>query len=66
MRYLCKRLDIEFEPACDGLVTVAGMLYEELKHIPLVDDECSWQGYAIKVIDVSKRGRLRVMILKFG
>jgi CBS domain containing-hemolysin-like protein len=66
LRYLCKRLDIEFEPAGDGLVTVAGMLYEELEHIPLVDDECSWRGYAIKVIDVSKRGRLRVMISKFG
>jgi putative hemolysin len=64
LRYLCKRLNLEFEPASDGLHTVAGMVYEELEHIPVVDDECIWRGYRIKVIEVENRSRMRVMIWK--
>ena len=62
LRYLSKRLGIDFEPTADGLVTVAGMLHEELEHLPEVGDECCWQGCRIKVINVSKRGQLRVMV----
>ena len=64
LRYLCKQLDLEFEPATDGLHTVAGLVYEELEQIPVVDDECSWRGYRIKVIEVESRTRMRVLIWK--
>ena len=64
LRYLCKRLHLEFEPASDGLHTVAGMVYEELEQIPVVDEECSWRGYRIKVIEVESRSRMKVMIWK--
>lgn len=64
LRYLCKRLGLDYEPAADGLVTVAGMLFEELERMPVVGDECTWQGYRIKVIDVDKPGQLRVMMSK--
>ena len=64
LRYLCKQLNLEFEPASDGLHTVAGMVYEELEQIPVVDDECFWRGYRIKVIEVESRTRMRVLIWK--
>ena len=64
LRYLCKRLNLEFEPTSVGLHTVAGMGYEELEQIPVIDDECSWRGYRIKVIEVESRSRMRVMIWK--
>jgi len=62
LRYLSKRLNISFAPIVDGLVTVAGMLHDELEHLPNIGDECSWRGCRIKVIDVSRRGKLRVMV----
>ena len=64
LRYLCKRLNLEFEPTSVGLHTVAGMVYEKLEQIPVVEDECSWRGYRIKVIEVESRSRMRVMIWK--
>ena len=64
LRYLCKQLNLEFEPTSDGLHTVAGMVYEKLEQIPVVGDECSWRGYRIKVIEVESRTRMRVMIWK--
>ena len=64
LRYLCKRLAIEYEPASDGQITVAGMLHEELERIPVVGDECEWRGFKIRVIDLSERGQMRVMISK--
>jgi len=62
LRHLCRRLGIEFEPEKDGLVTLAGMLLDELERLPMVGDECRWRGYTIRVIDVSKQGQLRVML----
>jgi putative hemolysin len=62
LRYLAKALGIDYEPESDRLVTVAGMLHDELEHIPVVGDECEWQGYHIRVIDILKRGQLRVMV----
>jgi len=64
LRYLCRRLGLDFETDGDGLITVAGMLYEELEHMPEVGDRCTWRGFSIRVIDVSKRGRLRAMLSK--
>ena len=64
LRYLAKRIGIPYEPSADGLVTVAGILHEEFEHIPEIGDECHWRGFRIRVIDVSKRGWLRVMMSK--
>lgn len=66
LRYLCRRLGIEYEPASEGLVTVAGMLHEELEHIPVVGDHCTWRGYRIEVMEVSNRAPLRVLLTKEG
>ncbi len=62
LRYLCKRLGIEYEADSEGLVTVAGRLHEELERIPVVGDTITWRDYEMKVIDVVKRGQLRVML----
>jgi CBS domain containing-hemolysin-like protein len=64
LRHLCARLGIEYEPDSDELVTLAGMLHEKLEHIPAVGDECRWRDYRVRVIEVSKRGRLRAMLTK--
>lgn len=64
LRYLCKRLGMEYEADSEGLVTVAGRLHEELEHIPVVGDTIIWRGYEMKVIDVVSRGQLRVMLTK--
>jgi CBS domain containing-hemolysin-like protein len=64
LRHLCARLGIEYEPDADELVTLAGLLHEKLEHIPAVGDEATWRDYQIRVIEVSKRGRLRAMLTK--
>ena len=62
LRYLCKRLGIDYEPGADGLITVAGMLHEELERIPVPEDQCTWEGYQITVIEVTQRGQLKVEV----
>ena len=64
LRYLSKRLGIEYDPAEEDFVTVVGMMHEELEHLPAVGDLCQWRGYQVKVIDVIDRGRVRVMVSK--
>ena len=45
-------------------MTLAGLLQEKLEHLPAVGDECRWHDYRIRVIEVSKRGRLRAMLTR--
>lgn len=58
LRYLCRKLQQEYEIADDGLLTVAGMFHEKLERIPEVGDVCDWQGYQLEVIEVRKLGHL--------
>lgn len=62
LRYLCKRLGIDYDSEAEDFVTVAGMMYEELEHLPAVGDACQWRGYWVKVIQAKERGRIRVMV----
>jgi len=62
LRYLARKLNFEYEPDSDGLLTVAGMLHEELEHLPQNGDECEWRGFRFRVIDASRRGYLRMMV----
>ncbi len=62
LRYLCMRLNIDYDPDSESLVTLSGMLQEEFEQIPQIDDECTWRGFRIKVIEVAKRGKLRAMV----
>jgi putative hemolysin len=64
LRHLSSRLGMEYEPESDELVTLAGLLHEKLEHIPAVGDECTWRGYRVRVIEVSKRGRLRAVLTR--
>jgi putative hemolysin len=64
LRHLSGRLGIEYDADADGLVTLAGLLQEKLEHLPAVGDECRWHNFRIRVIEVSKRGRLRAMLTK--
>jgi putative hemolysin len=64
LRHLCSRLGIEYEPDSDEQVTLTGLLHEKLEHIPTVGDECTWRDFRVRVIEVSKRGRLRAMLIK--
>jgi len=60
LRYLAKRLGLRYEPTEDDPVTVAGLVSDELEHLPKAGDECTWEGYRIRVIEVSRRGQVRV------
>lgn len=62
LRYLARKLDVDHEPGSDGLLTVAGMMHDQLEHIPEVGDECEWHGYRFRVIDVMRRGQLRAVV----
>ncbi|MEO1996589.1 MAG: CNNM domain-containing protein [Planctomycetaceae bacterium] len=64
LRYLSQRLDIDFSPDADTQLTLAGMLHEELEHIPVAGDTCSWQGFEIQVIEVTATGRLRARVTR--
>ena len=61
LRYLCRRLNLIYEPSPDGVMTVAGMLHEELEHLPVVGEECDWRGFHIKVIATERPGRVRAL-----
>jgi putative hemolysin len=62
LRYLCRRIGEEFQPVSEGFVTVAGLLYEKLEHIPVVGDECDWQAYCLQVIEANRLGQMRVLL----
>jgi CBS domain containing-hemolysin-like protein len=62
LRYLSKRLGIEFEPEPAGAVTVAGVLHEQLKDIPRAGDVVSWRGFRIEVLEQTERGHVRVRV----
>ncbi len=64
LRHLAGRLGIDYDADADALVTLAGLLQEKLEHLPAVGDECSWHDFRIRVIEVSKRGRLRAMLTR--
>ncbi len=55
LRYLSRRLNIEFEPEVDGQVTVAGVFHEQLQRIPEVGDQCQWQGFELSVLEQTSR-----------
>ena len=62
LRYLSQRLNLEYAPTAEGLLTVAGLLHDELERLPQVGDECRWNGYDLRVIDTPGRGKIRVMV----
>lgn len=64
LRYLCKKLGIDYDSSGEGLVTLTGLLHEELEHIPQMGDEVVWRGLKIKIINVNERGQLRAMIMR--
>jgi len=66
LRYLARRLGVDYEPTDDGILTVAGVLCDQLEHVPVVNDECTWCGFHMKVIEASRRGHVRVKIVKTG
>ena len=64
LRYLSQRLNMDFSPEADSQLTLAGMLQEELEHIPVAGDTCSWRGCDIRVIDVTATGQLRATVTR--
>jgi putative hemolysin len=64
LRYLCRRLNLEFVQEADGQVTVAGLFHELLEKIPEDGDECHWRGYRFRVIEIQRRGHFRVLVTK--
>ena len=62
LRHLSKRLQLEYEPDPEQQITVSGLLQDQLERVPVVGDECLWQGFRIRVIEASGRGPVKVLI----
>lgn len=62
LRYLARKLDIDYDPDEDNAVTVAGLLSEELEALPSTGQEIVWQGWRVRVTEVSGRGRFQVVV----
>ena len=62
LRYLSRRLKIEFEPEVDGQVTVAGIFHEQLQRMPEVGDRCQWQKFNFEIIEMTSRQQFQVLV----
>ncbi len=62
LRYLSRRLDIDFEPEVDGQVTVAGVFHQQLQRIPEVGDRCQWQNFELSVLEQTSRQQFVVHV----
>lgn len=62
LRYLSRRLNIDFEPEVDGQVTVAGVFHEQLQRMPELDDKCYWQGYELTIVEMTSRQHFLVLV----
>ena len=41
-------------------ITVAGLVQEQIQRLPEVGDECEWNGFHLKVIEIMQRGQIVV------
>ena len=62
LRYLSRRLDIDFEPEVDGQVTVAGVFHQQLQRIPEVGDRCQWKNFELSVLEQTSRQQFVVHV----
>jgi len=62
LRYLSRRLDIDFEPEVDGQVTVAGVFHQQLQRIPEVGDRCQWKNFELSVLEKTSRQQFVVHV----
>lgn len=62
LRYLSRRLNIDFEPEVDGQVTVAGVFHEQLQRMPELDDKCHWQSYELTILEMTSRQHFLVLV----
>jgi len=64
LRYLCRKLGLQYEPDEDGLITVAGVFFDELERIPEVGDECLWNGLKLRIIETRRPGHFRALVTR--
>jgi len=62
LRYLSTLLRVEFEPEGDEQYTIGGLFHDRLERIAQQNDVVHWNGWRFVVIDVRKRGRIRVLV----
>ncbi|MBA3314189.1 MAG: CNNM domain-containing protein [Planctomycetota bacterium] len=65
LRHLAARLALQdYVPDEEENITVAGLLAEELEHVPEIGESIRWRGYDFKVIEVTDRTVHRVLVEK--
>ena len=62
LRYLSRRLKINFEPEVDGQVTVAGIFHEQLQRMPESGDRCQWQNFQFTILEMKSRQHFQVLV----
>lgn len=65
LRHLAARLALsDYVPDEEENITVAGLLAEELEHVPEIGEIVRWRGFEFKVIEVTDRTVHRVLVEK--
>lgn len=65
LRHLAARLGLaDYEPDEEENVTIAGLLAEELEHVPEAGETARWHGWNFRVIEVDDRTVRRVLAEK--
>lgn len=64
LRFLCQRLNIDYDADEEDSVTVTGLFHQELERLPEPNDACHWRGLVLRVIETTRRGLIRVMVTK--
>ncbi len=64
LRYLSRKLGVEFDPDADPVVTVRGLFFEQLEGMPNVGDQFAWRGFRLSVVEVTRRGQIRVRVVR--
>lgn len=64
LRFLARKLELEYDPDEDESVTVNGLFQEQLERFPQVGDTVRWMEHTFKVFDTNGRDKLRAIVTR--
>lgn len=66
LRYLNRRLGLDYDPEVDASLTVAGLMHEVSGELPSENQTCEWKGYLLRVIETDGLGQVKVLMTDAG
>ncbi|MEZ6056385.1 MAG: CNNM domain-containing protein [Planctomycetaceae bacterium] len=64
LRYLARKLELEYDADDDESVTVNGLFQEQLERFPQIGDTVNWMEHSFKVFDTNGRDKLRAIVTR--